>query len=222
MESLRDVKRVMEREIAKGSYPLAFERLELPEKPLQFIKSEDKLDEVLAYLLRIGDYKQYAEKTVINNVYMDLDILCRKPEFRRTHSGMERKEIYQRIQRYKKKLHPDYEGMVCLETVNCVFHLPEGTEEQYKITYNGQETYGFVMSRKYILGLFTYCEVARKEAFEDKSLYKDPAEKEYGILHPEDVRDVLFQCLLLDNVRKDGNELYADLCTVYCMKENQG
>ena len=37
MESLRDVKRVMEREIAKGSCPLQFEWLEFGEKPLQFI-----------------------------------------------------------------------------------------------------------------------------------------------------------------------------------------
>lgn len=220
MESLRDVKRVMEREVAKGSCPLTFERLKLPEQPLQFIRSEKKLDEVLAYLLRIGEYRQYAEKTVINNVYMDLDLLCRKPEFRRTHSVMERKEIYQRIQRYKKKLRPDYEEEICLETVNCIFHLPEEMKEQYKITYNGQETYGFIMSNKYILGLFTYCEVARKAAFDDKGFYNYLLEKEFSILPKENVRDVLFQCLLLDNVKKDGNFMCADLCTIYCMQEN--
>lgn len=220
MESLRDVKRVMEREIAKGSCPLTFDRLEMPEKPLQFIGTEEKLDEVLTYLLRIGEYKQYAEKTIINNVYMDMDLFCRKLEFRRTHSAMERKEIYQRIQRYKKKLCPDYEDRVCLETVNCVFNLPEEIEEQYKITYNRQETYGFIMSNKYILGLFTFCEVARKAAFEDKSFYNDLLEKEFSILTKEDVRDVLFQCLLLDNVKKDGNLLSAELCTIYCMKDS--
>lgn len=220
MESLRDVKRVMEREIVKGSCPLTFERLELPEKPLQFIRTEEKLDEVLTYLLRIGEFKQYAEKTVINNVYMDMDLLCRKPEFRRTHSVMERKEIYQRIQRYKKRLRPDYEEEICLETVNCIFHLPEDMEEQYKIIYNGQETYGFIMSNKYILGLFTYCEVARKAAFDDKGFYNYLLEREFSLLPKENVRDILFQCLLLDNVKKDGNLLSAELCTVYCMKDS--
>ena len=46
MESLRDVKRVMEREIEKGSCPLQFEYLEFGEKPFQFIESEKKLNEV--------------------------------------------------------------------------------------------------------------------------------------------------------------------------------
>lgn len=54
MESLRDVKRVMEREIEKGSCPLQFEYLEFGEKPFQFIESEKKLNEVLSYLLRLG------------------------------------------------------------------------------------------------------------------------------------------------------------------------
>ena len=34
--------------------------------------SQEKLFEVLTYLLRIGDFKQYAGKTILNNVYMDL------------------------------------------------------------------------------------------------------------------------------------------------------
>ena len=45
MESLRDVKRVMEREIEKGSCPLQFEKLQLGEKPKQNIESEKKLKE---------------------------------------------------------------------------------------------------------------------------------------------------------------------------------
>ena len=50
MESLRDVRRVMEREVKKGSCPLAFDRLEFGSKPFQSITSEEKLDEALAYL----------------------------------------------------------------------------------------------------------------------------------------------------------------------------
>lgn len=218
MESLRDVKRVMEREIEKGGCPLTFERLELPEKPFRFIGSEEKLDEVLSYLLRLGDYKQYAEKTVINNVYMDLDLLCRKPQFRRTHSGVERREIYQRVQRYKNKLHPDYEGRVCLETVQCVFHITEEAAEQYKMIYNGQETYGFVMSNKYILGLFTCCEAARKSAMADGVEYGHLTESEQKILSLESVRDVLFQALLLDNVSLEKESVRADMCTVMILR----
>lgn len=89
MESMRDINRVMEREVAKGSCPLAFERMEFGSKPFQFIISEEKLNEVLTYLLRIRTFGQYAGKSIINNVYMDLDMLCKKPQFKRTRSVVE-------------------------------------------------------------------------------------------------------------------------------------
>lgn len=78
MESMRDINRVMEREVAKGSCPLAFERMEFGSKPFQFIISEEKLNEVLTYLLRIRTFGQYAGKSIINNVYMDLDMSWKK------------------------------------------------------------------------------------------------------------------------------------------------
>ena len=40
-------------------------------------------------------------------------------------------------------------------------------QEKYQIVYDGQKTYAFAMSNKYILGLFTHCEAARKSAVED-------------------------------------------------------
>ena len=40
MESLRDVRRVMEREVKKGSCPIMFDRLEFGTKPFQTISSE--------------------------------------------------------------------------------------------------------------------------------------------------------------------------------------
>ena len=58
MESLRDVKRAMEREIKKGSCPLKFDRLEFGGAPFQIITSEEKLDEVLAYLLRVKSFNK--------------------------------------------------------------------------------------------------------------------------------------------------------------------
>jgi hypothetical protein len=62
----------MEREIKKGSTPLAFEQLGFGDYSYNKITSKEKLLQVLSYLLRIGDYKQYAEKTIMNNVYMDI------------------------------------------------------------------------------------------------------------------------------------------------------
>ena len=72
MESMRDINRVMEREIAKGSCPLKLDHIEFGDYSYQEITSKEKLLEVLSYLLRIGDFKQYAGETILNNVYMDL------------------------------------------------------------------------------------------------------------------------------------------------------
>ncbi|GFI47722.1 hypothetical protein IMSAGC019_03048 [Lachnospiraceae bacterium] len=219
MESLRDVRRVMEREAKKGSCPLLFERIGFGEKPFQLILSEEKLDEVLAYLLRLKSFRQYAEKTVINNVYMDLDMFCKKPQFKRTHSVMEREGIYARVQRYKKKLNPDYESGLCLETVRCIFTLPEGEAEKCRMTHEGQETYAFIMSNKYILGLFTHCEAARKSVVSDGVEYGHLAEREQKTALLENVGDVLFQALLLDDVEYGDGRLCANLHTIYCLNE---
>ena len=43
-------------------------------------------------MLRIGDFKQYAGKTILNNVYMDLR--GKKPVFKRTKTAMERNNIF--------------------------------------------------------------------------------------------------------------------------------
>lgn len=53
----------------------------------QEITLKEKLLEVLSYLLRIGDFKQYAGKTILNNVYMDLR--GKKPVFKRTKTANE-------------------------------------------------------------------------------------------------------------------------------------
>ncbi len=198
-----------------------FDRLEFGSKPFQNITSEEKLDEVLAWLLRIKVFRQYAEKTIINNVYMDLDMLCKNPQFKRTRSVMDREEIYARIQRYKKRLQPDYDRGLCLETVRCIFTLPKGEAEKCRITHGGQETYAFIMSNKYILGLFTYCEAARKSAAADGVEYGHLAEPEQKIVLLDGVGDVLFQALLLDDVEYNGSGLSANLHTIYCLNKKE-
>ena len=70
-----------------------FDRLEFGSKPFQTVTSEEKLDEVLAWLLRLKSFRQYAEKTIINNVYMDLDMFCKNIQFKRTRSVIDREGI---------------------------------------------------------------------------------------------------------------------------------
>ncbi len=64
MESMRDINRVMEREIAKGSSPLKLDHIEFGDYSYQEITSEKKMEDVLSYLLRIRDFRQYAGKTI--------------------------------------------------------------------------------------------------------------------------------------------------------------
>ena len=68
MESMRDTKRIMEREIQKGSTPLSFEQMEIDTDNYQEITSVEKLTEVLQYIHSVENYKFIAGKTVINNV----------------------------------------------------------------------------------------------------------------------------------------------------------
>lgn len=69
MESMRDTKRIMEREIKKRSTPLSFEQIEIDTDNYQEITSVEKPTEVLQYIHRVEAYKSLAGKTVINNVY---------------------------------------------------------------------------------------------------------------------------------------------------------
>ena len=217
MESMRDIDRVMEREIAKGSCPLRFVRIEFGSSPYQEIVSREKLLEVLSYLLRIGDYGRFAGKGTGNNVYMD--IKGRKPAFKRTRSFIDRNTLFSTIRRYGKKIKPDFDGHTYLETVQCFFKLPDGEQEKYRVTYYGQETFVFPMSDKYILGLYTHCISARRAASADMDIPGTGfSEKEQGIVSLAGVRDVLFQCLLFDTVKYGEGVLCADLCTIYCLK----
>lgn len=217
MESMRDIDRAMEREIARGSCPLRFVKIDFSDSPYQGIVSGEKLSEVLSYLLRTGDYGRFAGKGTGNNVYMD--IKGRKPTFKRTRSFIDRNNIFSAIRRYGKKIKPDFDGHTYLETVRCCFELPEGEQEKYRVVYDGRETFAFPMSDKYILGLYTHCILARRLVPENMDIpITGFSDKEQGIASLEGVRDVLFQCLLFDTIKCAEGMFYADLCTIYCLK----
>ena len=205
MESMRDVDRVMEREIKKGSTPLQFEQLGFGDYSYNEISSKEKLLQVLSYLLRIGEYQQFAGKTVGNNVYMDMK--GKKVVFKRTRLTYERNNIFVTIKRLIKKYKPDYEGKVYLETVRCFFTISEEELEKCRYDYEGRATYAFVMSDKYIMALYTHCLTARKAvAFENIEL-EGLSETELSVVKLEGVREVLFQALLLDDVKFEDDKL---------------
>ncbi len=75
-----------------------------------------------------------------------------------------------------------------------------------------------MMSDKYIMALYTYCLSARKAvALEDIEL-EGLSETELSMVKLESVRDVLFQALLLDDVKFEDGKMYAELCSIIMLK----
>ena len=172
--------------------------------------SQEKLVQVLSYLLRIGEYKTFAGKTIGNNVYMD--IKWKKVVFKRTRLAYERNNIFVTIKRLAKKYKPDFDGKVYLETVRCYFTTSEEELKKCRYNYKGKYTYAFVLSDKYIRALYTHCLLARKAAAFENIELNGLSKVELSMVKLESVREVLFQALLLD----DG-KMYAEFCTIVCI-----
>ena len=131
---------------------------------------------------------------------------------------MERNNIFATIRRYAKKLKPQYNRDVYLETVRCYFDIPQENLEKCRYTYQGNETYAFLMSDKYIMALYTHCLVARKEAAMQGVQIDGFTEKEYGMVRLENVGDVLFQALLLDDVKFENGKALAEFCSSFLIR----
>ncbi|RHF91533.1 hypothetical protein DW650_16985 [Roseburia sp. AM23-20] len=215
MESLRDIDRVMQREIKKGSTPLQFENIKFSGDSYHVIASQEKLIQVLSYLLRIGEYEAFAGKTIGNNVYMDMR--GKQAIFKRARLSYERKNIFATIKRLAKKYKPDYEGKVYLETVRCFFTMSEEELEKFRYNYQGRDTYAFPMSEKYIMGLYAHCLSARKALALENNESEGLSNTEVSMVKLESVREVVFQALLLDDVKLEDGKIYAELCTVYIL-----
>ena len=215
MESMRDTKRIMEREIKKGSTPLSFEQMEIDTNNYQEITSVEKLTQVLQYLHRVGNYKSLAGKTVINNVYTFMR--GRIPDFTRARSIFDREKIYHQMIRQERKMKPTYEGDCYIETAKCYFSLPEEWEK-HKMMYLNNDAYGFILSNKYILGLYKYCREARRNFVADQTKQEtNVSVKVNQLMEMKDVR-VLANCLLLDDVKLSHKQVFANLYTIFILE----
>lgn len=163
MESLREVKRKMEREIEKGrATPIRLEKMEVNEDSYKEIVNEAQLNNVLNWLLRLNEYRT-GEATVANNVYMDIKPTMRQAAFVRGKSVIDRMCFHMDISHHIKRIQPDFQGNCYVEEAKCMFSLTDEEKEKCKYTYKDRETYGFILSNAYILGLFCICEDARRD-----------------------------------------------------------
>ena len=74
------------------------------------------------------------------------------------------------------------------------------------------------MSDRYIMALYTYCLLARKAVALENIEPEGLSEAELAMVKLERVREVLFQTLLLDDVKFEDDKMYAELYTIFLIK----
>ena len=218
MESTRDIRRLIEREIKKGSAPLTFDHIDYRADALHEIQAESDLKRVLVYLFRIAEYENLANDMTRDNVYTE-NHLIRGDSFHRWNNVMERNANYLNVITFAKRLKAVYEGKSYVETVPCFFSFPESESEKYRFIYEGTETYAFPLSGKHIInGLYLLSIMNRKNlAMQDAPFYLE-SDIQKQIYHLLDIRTVIFQCMLLDDIHPVDGLYEAKLYTIYLLK----
>lgn len=223
----KNIESLVEKEIGKGSTPLRFDSLTVPAEGFRDIDSRERLLNVLQYLLRVKEHRKliWNDTLSANNVYMD--VFLGKTDFHRAALITGREEIYQHINWYGGKLKPDYDAKTVIETDICAFSIAEDELEKCRKTYEGKDAYSFYFGKYQIRSLYADCLEYRKNMArnEDKSHAADDGTQQaaYGKymelfrLNDDVIRAVLFQCLLLDDLKVENGAVFADLYTIYLL-----
>ena len=233
----KNIESLVEKEIQKGSTPLRLDSVMVPTEGFRDIDSRDRLINIIQYLLRVREHKKliWNDTLSANNVYMD--VFLGKTDFHRAVLITGREEIYQHINWYGGKLKPDYNGKTVIETDVCAFSIAEDELEKCKKIYDGKEAYSFYFGKYQIRALYADCLDYRKNMARDGDTlhatdevthqaalgHKSP-EAAYGKysdlfrLNDDVIRAVLFQCLLLDDLKVENGMVFANLYTIYLLR----
>ena len=90
MESKRDILRVIEKEIKKGSAPVAFAGLGFSEECYHLVDSQAKMNQLLDYFFRNEEYAALAERQVKSNIYAEMG---KRLNFRSARSDRDRNNM---------------------------------------------------------------------------------------------------------------------------------
>lgn len=216
MESQRDVLRTIEKEISKGSAPVHFEGMEFEKDSYHLVDSQAKMNQLLDYFFRVGEYGGIAGKLLKSNVYMDA--AGKKPNFRTAKSEFDRKRMEMAEKQWIKKKQPSFDGDVYVENVKCVLSLTEEEKEKRKCRVNGEETTALIFSRKHLAVLYLQCLMYRKELALQKGSLEDMSEICNRIYQLENV-DVLSQCMMMDMARWEEDKLCIQFSTVFLLEK---
>ena len=224
----KDIKVLAEREIEKGSTPLRFDSLIIPAEGFRDIDSRERLINVLQYLLRVKEHRKllWNDTLSANNVYMD--VFLGKTDFHGAALITGREEIYQHINWHGGKLKPDYDGKTVIETDICAFSIEAEELEKCRKIYEGKDAYAFYFGKYQIRSLYADCLEYRKMVARDESKIHaadegtqqaaDGKYRELVMLNDDVIRAVLFQCLLLDDLKVEGGTVFANLYTIYLLR----
>ena len=205
MESQRDILRVIEKEIKKGSAPVAFAGLGFSEECYHLVDSQAKMNQLLDYFFRNEEYAALAERQVKSNIYAEMG---KRLNFRSARSDRDRKNMEVAAKRWIKKKHPTFDGDVYVENIRCFLDISQEELEKRKCTVNEQDT----------TALYLQCLMHRRNAMQEIPELKGLSETCNRIYKLQDV-DVLFQCLLMDQMDWEEEKLYVQFSTIYLLKQ---
>ena len=210
---------IIENLFGKGDCLLRFDRLEFNEDCYHDIDSLDKLSLVLDYLLRIGNYKEYAKKTVINNIYMAPDKYYLIERLKRAKTQFQREIIKQNVLIRAKRLKLEFgKHKIVTENVKCYFDFDEDDIQKYKFKFGNFETFAFPVSNHYLKGLYRNCDKARSHVTDDNLKFKKFSYDEFETINLLNIKDSLIKALLLDDINYEKGEFIANMSSVLVLQ----
>ena len=205
----------VEKEIKKGSAPVAFAGLGFSEECYHLVDSQAKMNQLLDYFFRNEEYAALADRQGKSNIYAEMG---KRLNFRSARSDRDRKNMEVAAKRWIKKKHPTFDGDVYVENIRCFLDISQEELEKRKCTVNEQDTTALIFSQKHLEALYLQCLMHRRNAMQEIPELKGLSETCNRIYKLQDV-DVLFQCLLMDQMDWEEEKLYVQFSTIYLLKQ---
>ena len=179
------------------------------------VDSQAKMNQLLDYFFRNEEYAALADRQVKSNIYAEMG---KRLNFRSARSDRDRKNMEVAAKRWIKKKHPTFDGDVYVESIRCFLDISQEELEKRKCTVNEQDITALIFSQKHLEALYLQCLMHRRNAMQEIPELKGLSETCNRIYKLQDV-DVLFQCLLMDQMDWEEEKLYVQFSTIYLLKQ---
>lgn len=183
------------------------------EECYHLVDSQAKMNQLLDYFFRNEEYAALTDRQVKSNIYAEMG---KRLNFRSARSNRDRKNMEVAAKRWIKKKHPTFDGDVYVENIRCFLDISREELEKRKCTVNEQDITALIFSQKHLEALYLQCLMHRRNAMQEVPELKGLSETCNRIYKLQDV-DVLFQCLLMDQMDWEEGKLYVQFSTVYLL-----